>query len=149
MQPQSTIIAKTRAAALAIIRDTTTAEVAAISMVKIFYAKFGLSGYEIMVLFLSGVKSSFGYLDLEYFRCLQLTQKSDVYSFVVVLLEVLCARPTINNSLPGKEVNLAEWGLFWQKKGQVENVVDPLLVCKISPNSLIMFGETVEKCLKE
>ncbi|KAI8030569.1 putative receptor-like protein kinase [Camellia lanceoleosa] len=47
------------------------------------------------------------------------------------------------------EVNLAEWGLYWQKKGPLENIVDPLLVGKINPNSLRKFGETVEKCLKE
>ncbi|KAL0377852.1 UNVERIFIED_CONTAM: putative receptor-like protein kinase [Sesamum radiatum] len=57
--------------------------------------------------------------------------------------------PAIDNSLPGKQINLAEWGLSWHRKGQLEKIVDPLLVGKINPNSLRKFGETVEKCLQE
>jgi len=95
-----------------------------------------------------GLKGSFGYLDPEYFRTFQLTNKSDVYSFGVVLLEVLCAGPPIVNSQRGDETNLAEWGMFWQKEGQLEKIIDPLLAGHINPNSLRKFGEIVEKCLK-
>nr|DAD24805.1 TPA_asm: hypothetical protein HUJ06_026269 [Nelumbo nucifera] len=38
----------------------------------------------------TGVKGSFGYLDSGYFKRQQLTDKPNVYSFGVVLLEVLC-----------------------------------------------------------
>ncbi|KAM3757029.1 hypothetical protein ACB098_02G157500 [Castanea mollissima] len=113
-------------------------------------ADFGLSksGVPDPEHFTMAVKGSFGYLDPEYLVTLQLTEKSDVYSFGVVLLEILCARPAINNLLPLEEMNLAEWGMLWQRKGQLEKIIDPVLVGKIKPSSLRKFGETVEKCLK-
>ncbi|KAM4117843.1 hypothetical protein ACB094_02G156400 [Castanea mollissima] len=113
-------------------------------------ADFGLSksGISDLEHYTMGVKGSFGYLDPEYLTTLQLTEKSDVYSFGVVLIEILCARPAINNSLPMDEMNLAEWGMLWQRKGQLEKIIDPVLVGRIKPSSLRKFGETAEKCLK-
>ncbi|PPS08374.1 hypothetical protein GOBAR_AA12271 [Gossypium barbadense] len=96
----------------------------------------------------ANVKGTFGYLDPEYFSSLPLTDKSDVYSFGVVLLEVLCARPAVLASNRREEVNLAEWGMLWLRKGQLEKIIDPMLVDTINPNSLRKFVETTEKCLR-
>ncbi|KAF8012400.1 hypothetical protein BT93_I0527 [Corymbia citriodora subsp. variegata] len=97
----------------------------------------------------TGIKGTFGYLDPEYFKTQKLTKRSDVYSFGVVLLEVLCARPAIDPSLPGDQANLAEWGITSIQNGAIEQIVDPLLVGQINPNSLRKYGEIAEKCLQE
>ncbi|KAL3337238.1 hypothetical protein AABB24_029744 [Solanum stoloniferum] len=95
------------------------------------------------------VKGTLGYLDPEYLVRGKLTEKSDVYSFSVVLFEVLCARPAIGHYISKEMVSLAAWATDSQKKGQLVQIVDPNLAAKIRPDSLWKFGETAVKCLAD
>ncbi|KAK4588309.1 hypothetical protein RGQ29_019336 [Quercus rubra] len=93
------------------------------------------------------VKGTFGYLDPEYYRFQRLTEKSDVYSYGVVLCEVLCGKPPIIRTDEEKPMGLAAWVLQCYRNGKLDQIVDPFLKGEIEPECLKKFGEIVENCL--
>ncbi|KAM1115309.1 hypothetical protein TB2_038389 [Malus domestica] len=70
------------------------------------------------------VKGSLGYLNLEYYIRQQLTEMSNVYSFEVVLWEVLCARPALVHKVEAREISLAEWAKSCQGDGTLDQIID-------------------------
>ncbi|KAL5582101.1 hypothetical protein UlMin_014543 [Ulmus minor] len=92
------------------------------------------------------VKGSIGYLDPEYYKCQQLTEKSDVFSFGVVLCEVLCGRPPLIQTVDMSQANLVEWFRSCYHDGIVDQIVDPNLTGKTAPESLKKYCEIAFKC---
>lgn len=88
-----------------------------------------------------------GYLDPEYFQTSRLTEKSDVYSYGVVLFEVLCGRKAMDISLEIERRNLATWATSCFRKGKLEEIVDSSLNGDISPECLKIFAETAIACV--
>lgn len=60
----------------------------------------------------SRVMGTYGYCAPEYQRTGQLTLKSDIYSFGVVLLELITGRRVIDSSKPRDKQNLVSWVSF-------------------------------------
>ncbi|XP_052200110.1 receptor-like protein kinase FERONIA isoform X2 [Diospyros lotus] len=95
------------------------------------------------------VKGTFGYFDPHYFSTRNLTKKSDVYAFGVVLLEVLCGRPAVDLSLEEEQHSLSFWAQGCIKDGKLDAIIDPILrdQLPILSKSLDVFAEVARKCL--
>ncbi|XP_014496883.2 receptor-like protein kinase FERONIA [Vigna radiata var. radiata] len=95
------------------------------------------------------VKGSVGYLDPEYYKRQRLTEKSDVYSYGVVLLEVLCGRQPLLRTAEKQQVSLVNWAKHRYEKGFLSEIVDPALKGQIAPHCLRKFSEVALSCLLE
>ncbi|KAL0450085.1 UNVERIFIED_CONTAM: Nodulation receptor kinase [Sesamum latifolium] len=71
------------------------------------------------------VRGTAGYLDPEYYSTQNLSAKSDVFSFGVVLLEIVSGREPLNISRPQSEWSLVEWAKSHIRNSKVEEIVDP------------------------
>ncbi|CAO1948070.1 unnamed protein product [Urochloa humidicola] len=76
------------------------------------------------------VMGTYGYVAPEYANSGMLNEKSDIYSFGVVLLECVTARDPVDYSKPADEVNLIEWLKMMVTNKRAEEVVDPNLEVK-------------------
>ncbi|WCJ34406.1 Protein kinase family protein [Euphorbia peplus] len=98
-------------------------------------------------------QGTLGYLDPEYYRNYQLTDKSDVYSYGVVLLELLTSQNAIDFSRDQDDVNLAIYVSQRAKNGVIMEVIDQRLLDKDFPDnistSINLFSELALACLRE
>ncbi|KDP33158.1 hypothetical protein JCGZ_13423 [Jatropha curcas] len=85
------------------------------------------------------VKGTFGYLAPEYFQHGKVSDKTDVYAFGVVLLELITGRKPIEARRPPGEENLVLWAkpLLQKGKGAIEDLRDPRLKCTFKKTTQI------------
>ncbi|OAY78539.1 calmodulin-binding receptor-like cytoplasmic kinase 3 [Ananas comosus] len=73
------------------------------------------------------VKGTAGYLDPEYLRTYQLTPKSDVFSFGILLVEIISGRRPVELKRSPDERITIRWAFKKFSEGKAREIVDPLL----------------------
>lgn len=93
------------------------------------------------------VQGTFGYLDPEYFQTSHLSEKSDVFSFGVVLVELLTKRKPISWESGLEDRNLAMQFISSIKNNQFFEILEPQILKEASKEQLITIAKLLEQCL--
>ncbi|KAG8363306.1 hypothetical protein BUALT_Bualt19G0008500 [Buddleja alternifolia] len=73
------------------------------------------------------VMGTFGYVAPEYACTGMLNEKSDIYSFGILIMEIITGRSPVDYSRPKGEVNLVDWLKTMVGNRKSEEIVDPKL----------------------
>ncbi|XP_057801343.1 receptor-like cytoplasmic kinase 176 [Salvia miltiorrhiza] len=94
------------------------------------------------------VMGTYGYAAPEYLSTGHLTAKSDIYSFGVVLLEILSGKKAIDKTRPSGEHNLVEWAKpYLTNKRRVLHVLDARLEGQYSLGQAAKAAQLALQCL--
>ncbi|KAH9330436.1 hypothetical protein KI387_002544, partial [Taxus chinensis] len=98
------------------------------------------------------VMGTFGYMAPEYASSGKLTQRSDVFSFGVVLLELVTGRKPVDTSQPLGDESLVEWGRpllsHALEEGNFEALVDPRLENNFNQVEMFRMIEAAAACVR-
>ncbi|KAF8107795.1 hypothetical protein N665_0116s0002 [Sinapis alba] len=73
------------------------------------------------------IAGTMGYMAPEYVLWGQLTEKADVYSFGIVAIEIVSGKSNTKPRGSADYVSLINWALTLQQKGDILEIVDPML----------------------
>ncbi|KAJ0794769.1 putative protein kinase RLK-Pelle-CrRLK1L-1 family [Helianthus annuus] len=95
------------------------------------------------------VQGTFGRMDPIYCQTRQLRRNTDVYAFGVFMLEMLTAKPVVDENLYGEGMNLVKWAKKLIKKGNLKGISDPDIWGEISTKCLKEYLSFAKRCLHE
>ncbi|XP_019440913.1 PREDICTED: serine/threonine-protein kinase BRI1-like 1 [Lupinus angustifolius] len=91
-----------------------------------------------------------GYVPPEYYQSFRCTTKGDVYSYGVILLELLSGKRPIDSSEFGDDNNLVGWSKQLHREKRVNDILDPDLVMQTSSETeLYQYLRIAFECLDE
>ncbi|KAM7268618.1 hypothetical protein ACFE04_010784 [Oxalis oulophora] len=93
-----------------------------------------------------------GYVDPEYYQCYQLTDKSDVFSFGVVLVELISSKEAVDINRSRQDINLANMAVSRIQNHALHELVDPRLGFENNDDvrrTITSVGELAFRCLQQ
>ncbi|KAF3338801.1 hypothetical protein FCM35_KLT16272 [Carex littledalei] len=78
----------------------------------------------------------------------QLTDRSDVYSFEVVLLELLTSKPVIDFDAPQEKKSLSARFLFAMKEKKMQELIDDEIKHEDDMDLIMVVAELAKACLR-
>ncbi|KAF6158108.1 hypothetical protein GIB67_014902 [Kingdonia uniflora] len=94
----------------------------------------------------TSVKGTAGYLDPEYLRTFHLTPMSDVYSFGILMIEILTGRRPVEMKRHLEERVTVRWAFKNYDEGNVVDILDPSMSEVVNPDILSKMFSLAFQC---
>ncbi|KAI3861090.1 hypothetical protein MKX03_021928 [Papaver bracteatum] len=94
------------------------------------------------------VQGTLGYLDPEYYQTSLLTDKSDIYSFGVVLVELLTGEKPISFDRPEDQRSLASYFIYAMERNDLFEIIETGVANEGSREHIVAVAVLAKRCLK-